>query len=433
MPASPSITELKKTIRKQEACILELKQYRDRSHLLRSAIEQSGEGICIVDLNRIIIFVNSAFASMHGYEPDALLGQPVSIFHTDEQMPAVEKSLATILATGQFSGEMWHARADGSVFPAYMNNALLLNDNREPIGIIGTMHDITNRLRAEYAIQESEARYRDLVENTSDLITQVNYQGLFTFVNHMAGKIFGIAPKKCIGLTAFQFCHPDDQERTKSWFQKCLTQKKSQAHIENRQVNRQTGLVSHMSWTTHFHYDASGNCLWIGGIARDVTLVKKVEEELRQSKMELEERIAERTMELSQKNIAMREMLGQLEYEKNQLAAKVELNVEKLLLPIINKIKEKSGVADHLFLNILERNITELTSSFGKSISSPAFSLTPKEIAICNLIKKGFTGKEIAALLNLSLKTIESHRYSIRKKLKISTKKINLTTYLKSL
>lgn len=433
MPESSSLQALKATVKEQQARLLALEQYKSRAHLLLAAIEQSGEGICLVDLNRVITFVNPAFAAMHGYRAEQLLGQELSIFHNAEQMPAVERALNTIMETGQFVGELWHAKRDGSIFPASMKNALLLDESQKPIGIIGTMHDITNHLRAEYAIQESEARYRNLVENTTDLITQVNHQGLLSFTNHTASKVFGIAPQNCTGLPAFQFVHPADRERTRAWFFECIRQKKSQATIENRQVNQQTGEVAHMLWATQFHYDQKGNCLWVGGMAKDITPFKKVEERLRRNKQELEAEIAERASELSQKNIAMREILGQLEYEKNLLAATVNLNVEKLLLPIIGKLKRKGGAVSQHFLEIMEHNIKELTSSFGQSISTPAFSLTPKEIEICNLIKKGFTGKEIASMLNLSLKTIESHRYKIRKKLAISTKKINLASFLKNL
>jgi DNA-binding NarL/FixJ family response regulator len=72
-------------------------------------------------------------------------------------------------------------------------------------------------------------------------------------------------------------------------------------------------------------------------------------------------------------------------------------------------------------------------SSFGRRISDKAVKLSPREIEICNMIRNGSTSKEIADLLNLTLKTVETHRVNIRRKLKLAGKDINLISYLQSI
>ncbi|MCX6356103.1 MAG: helix-turn-helix transcriptional regulator [Candidatus Aureabacteria bacterium] len=59
--------------------------------------------------------------------------------------------------------------------------------------------------------------------------------------------------------------------------------------------------------------------------------------------------------------------------------------------------------------------------------------LTPREIEICNMIKGGLSGKEIAELLRISFKTVERHRNDIRRKFKIVGKKVNLITFLQNI
>ena len=76
--------------------------------------------------------------------------------------------------------------------------------------------------------------------------------------------------------------------------------------------------------------------------------------------------------------------------------------------------------------------LKDLTLSFGASVSQKRFKLSPREIEIANLIKNGIGSKEIAAMLNVSFKTVETHRNKIRKKLDILNKDINLTTYLQA-
>jgi len=57
--------------------------------LLSLAIEQSSEGIAVSDFNGNLKYVNEAFANMHGYSPEELVGKNLSIFHSPQQMPSV--------------------------------------------------------------------------------------------------------------------------------------------------------------------------------------------------------------------------------------------------------------------------------------------------------------------------------------------------------
>jgi len=59
--------------------------------------------------------------------------------------------------------------------------------------------------------------------------------------------------------------------------------------------------------------------------------------------------------------------------------------------------------------------------------------LAPKEVEICNFVKQGLTNKEIAELLNINERTVETHRYRIRKKLGITNQEDNLAVYLQNL
>ena len=77
--------------------------------------------------------------------------------------------------------------------------------------------------------------------------------------------------------------------------------------------------------------------------------------------------------------------------------------------------------------------LENLASSYGQKIADTRVKLTPREIEVCNLVKRGIANKEIARLLNIALHTVEKHRRMARKKLGLTNKGINLHTYLNSL
>ena len=125
---------------------------------------------------------------------------------------------------------------------------------------------------------------------------------------------------------------------------------------------------------------------------------------------------------LQELNIALEVLLKHqnqklIESEKNILAS-----LKILAIPYLEKIKMRTSEEDIInYVNIIKKNITEITN------------LSPSEIQTANLIRENKTTKDIAEILNLSENTVYSYRKSIRKKLSLHNKKINLATYLKNI
>ncbi len=137
------------------------------------------------------------------------------------------------------------------------------------------------------ALRKSEERFREFVEGTDNLITRVDSNGRFTYVNDTSEKTFGLSPEECIGLSAFDFIHPDDREKTKAAFAEWVRDRVSSTTFENRQVSR-TGQVHHMHWTINMHHDEDGKLTAINSIASDFTDLKLAEETLAAEKKRLE-------------------------------------------------------------------------------------------------------------------------------------------------
>jgi DNA-binding NarL/FixJ family response regulator len=168
-------------------------------------------------------------------------------------------------------------------------------------------------------------------------------------------------------------------------------------------------------------------------LAENNQALEEARRELEAANAELERRVAERTDELARKNIALREMLYQIENEKEEIEASLRANVETVILPGLQRAKEMASIEGTETFDLIERGLDELLSPFGTRITDPIHKLTPREVEICGMIRQGLASKKIADLLNLSFGTVEAHRHNIRKKLGLSSKKTNLTNYLRSL
>lgn len=141
--------ELEEVSRQSQVATLRREQAEAKLRILSSAMEQSREGIVVLDMDGYIFFINKSFASMHGYIPDELLGKHISVFHNSDQMPSVESAFKQMEITGDFTGEIWHVRRDGSVFPGMMHCTELRDPDGRATGIIGILTDITDRKESE--------------------------------------------------------------------------------------------------------------------------------------------------------------------------------------------------------------------------------------------------------------------------------------------
>ena len=173
--------------------------------------------------------------------------------------------------------------------------------------------------------------------------------------------------------------------------------------------------------------DTSGAITGFVAIAQDITKRKRAEHALKKS----EELLRKQKKELEQKNIALREIIAQIEIEKRKIKDDIVSNASTVLLPILEKFMTDETTQKYVIL--LKNHIQGLASSFGNKMSELGTTLTSREMDICNMIKGGLSNKDISRLLNISDQTVEGHRKKIRKKLGLTHKQINLTAFLRGL
>ncbi|MEA2033095.1 MAG: PAS domain S-box protein [Euryarchaeota archaeon] len=172
--------------------ITERKRAEKEIRKLRSAVEQSIDGIAVGDLELNLTYMNNAFARMHGYSPEEMIGMKVVDLHTEEQIDENERCINQIKAQGSWMGEIRRIRKDGTHFPTYMYVTLLKCDVGKPTGVLAVVRDITEhkqaeaalfkkgkelmyqiteRKRAEDALKRTEEKCREIVDFLPDLIS----------------------------------------------------------------------------------------------------------------------------------------------------------------------------------------------------------------------------------------------------------------------
>jgi len=141
-----------------------------------------------------------------------------------------------------------------------------------------------------------------------------------------------------------------------------------------------------------------------------------------------------KTESLEEANTALKVLLKKKDDDETELEEKGLSNVRELVIPFLEKVKKSQLDPKQISnINILELNLNDIISPFLRNFSVKYASLTPTEIQVAHLVKHGARSKEIANLLDLSKRTIDSHRANIREKLKIKNKKSNLRSYLSAI
>ncbi len=162
----------------------------------------------------------------------------------------------------------------------------------------------------------------------------------------------------------------------------------------------------------------------------NITPIMIMQEKLKQKESEL---LQERE-KLEETNTALRVLLRQRDEDRSRLEETVYNNVDRLVLPYIEKLLQGRLADTHRTLaEIADNNLRDIISPFLRTLSSLGLLLTPQEIEVANLVRNGRSSKEIAEIMNLSISGVDFHRKRLRQKLGIANTQKNLRSFLMTL
>jgi PAS domain S-box-containing protein len=244
------------------------------------AVEQSRDGINIVDLDGVIIYANPASEAIYGYRKGQLVGRHVSILNFD---PGVSETqiLPAVMSSGSWSGELIQKKQDGSQFPVYLS-ASIVTKNNEPIGMLGIIRDITESKLVEQALRKSEAQYRMLHETLRDAYVQVGMDGRIIEFNDLYCKMLGYSPEELRALTYLELT-PERWLAEEEAIVREQIIPRGYSDVYQKEYRRKDGTIFPVELRTILSRDSEGRAVGMWATVRDITQRKQSEERLLQS------------------------------------------------------------------------------------------------------------------------------------------------------
>jgi len=375
-----------------------------------------------------LTFVNRAYREHSDPDSKGLIGRNFMELIPKRTRLAIRKQLSIISPkVPLITYDQRNVEPGRAVTWQEWTNRGIFNDAGKLIEIQSVGRDITQRKQAELSLRRSEKQYRAVVETQKELVCRHLPDGIFSFVNEAQCRYFGINRDEIIGRDFLFFTEKKYHRAVLKRIASLSPEHPVNTHEE--QVVIPGGEQRWQEWSNRGIFDEWGRLVEIQSVGRDITQRKEAELALKAS----EQKLRDQKAILERKNIALREVLDQIEIEKKEIKNDLIASIDNLITPIFQKLKLEGPKAHSKYINLLERSLEGMASSFGRKISQTSLKMTPREIEICNMIKNGLSSKEIAGLLHLSLKTINRHRQNIRCKCNIRNQKINLATFLQSL
>jgi PAS domain S-box-containing protein len=369
------------------------------------------------------IFIDPNLKALLGYKDDDIpnhMDYWGKLVHQDD-IPAMEKAIRDHVEgrMPQFEFEHRMTHKDGTTRWILARGNILNDTVDRPRRMIGTDTDITELKRTQMALRESEERFRHLSDAAEEGIA-IHDKGLIIDANDALARMFGHSLSHLVGM------HAEKLTTQESW--KIMQEHMEAGYDRPYEVTgvRKDGSTFALQ-TVGKTYRYRGKTLRVA-IFRDITDLKHAEALLRKTADELR---AERKV-LEEKNVALKQILQHIENERKDYQQRICQDIRQAITPFVSRLRQESPAESQNRLEALELRINTLLSKDIDAFRSRYERLSPRELEICEMIRKGLSSKQISESLTLSLVTVHKHREQIRRKLGLTGKKINLATYLQA-
>jgi PAS domain S-box-containing protein len=254
---------------------------RDSEQRWRLLLERMNEGLVMQDRNGIMSYVSDRFCEITGYRRGELLGRTAREITVPEDRGGWTERHQQLQQGVSQSYELMLLKRNGERMDAYISPRPLFDERGTYTGSFALLTDVTERRRAEARLRESEAKFRLLVENQTDLILTLDRAGSVSFVSPSYRQIFGGDETALLGRPLALEIHEDDRTATA----RALAAAWHPPHAENLENRVMTPQGWRwLAWSVHPIRDANteDEPAMLVAVARDVTDRRRAEEQAHQ-------------------------------------------------------------------------------------------------------------------------------------------------------
>ncbi len=254
----------------------------DESDRRKTLFNNSIDGIVVLDQAGNIIEANASFANMLGYSLDEITTLNLIDFDAHWTTTELEHKIETsTFCTNIF--ETRHRRKDGSIYHVEIS-ANAVDWDGQPVQLC-ICRDSSDRKHTEELLSQSEARYRGIVEDQTELIMRLQPNGILLFANDAFCRYYGVAKGDVIGHRYQSRIYPEDQAA----IDRCmaaLTPENPIGMVEHRVIAK--GKVRWMQWVNRAIYDNDGKLVELQAVGRDIDDRKRAELALQYTTQQLQ-------------------------------------------------------------------------------------------------------------------------------------------------
>jgi PAS domain S-box-containing protein len=310
------------------------------------------------------------------------------------------------------------------------------HEDGRPKTVVEISRNTTEIKKINVASRESEERFRSTFEQAAIGIAHVFPEGHFLRINQRFCDIVGYTKEEMLKLAFQDITHPDDLDIDLEYVREMLSGEIQTYSMEKRYFKK-NGSIVWVNLTVSLVRKTSGEPKYFISAVENINQQKQAEAALQKTHDELKERTKNleiKTKSLEEINTAMNILLKKREEDKTEIEKNVLTNVKELVMPFVDKFRETQlDGQQKTFLSIIESNLNEVISPFTRRLSLEFLALTPTEIKIANMTRHGNTSKKIAKIMNISPRTVDTHKKNIRGKIGLRGKRANLRSFLLSL